>query len=471
MAGIPGTKYLGKLVFKKGSTVKNIYIAKFFFGTKANGGYYDTGGTANISNATTADAIRTKICQEFSLDEIEAVWQNGYAKGFIGLVKQGGSLINYHDMTKRAGHKLTKNGVTYVALNDAGLHVKGTGNVVFNVLFDNHVEGYAVLSCTFTFQYSLDNSTWYTYASISSLQVPAKGQQRPQISDLPNISGQGSSTAKLWWRLVAANDEGTINIGTSLNLKPSAQWYQAEGFDYLNSGTYSGNGQRAQSLYFYISDYSAIISACRDQTIPLPWYATWTAWSRGQKRAVTAESVGLPDMYIYASWEALYKGGSGNALKNAAGYYLLTKNYGIQVNSNGKITYIFYAYEAGGLNITIRLTASFYKSYNADTGLYSLTASVRGEYIGGTATDPSTTTTIVVSCQFSNYNDGPAAAGAHIYGETATNYKEDTLTVEPGGGTGMGAFFAGYADVDTINGVRIRVKSNTSDYTTAVVYA
>lgn len=472
MATVPASAYIGRLKFKKGSTVINHYIAKFLFGTKANGGYYDTGDVANISNATTAAAIRTKICQEFSLDELEAVWQNGYAKGFIGLVIEGGTLAQYHDLTRRRGHKLTKNGVTYIALNDGGLHVRGDGNAVFNCLFDNHVEGYAVLNapfydkCTYTFQYSLDNSTWYTYNPINGVQVPAKGSQISQISTLPNISGQGSSTAKLWWRLVAVNDEGTISRALTEDLKPSAQLYQAEVFSSLNSNTYSGSSTSSggKSLFMYVSDYQAILTACRAYTPPVAEGHAY--WTRGDR--VAASTAGLGTIRVKPSWVSLYKNTSASF---TAGYYLLTKNYGVYLNSTGLVTYIFYAYEAGGLNVTIRLTATFYREYNSETGLYSLTASVVGEYIGGTATDPSTTATIVVSCQFSTYNGGPSAAGAHIYGETSTNYKEDTLTVAPGGGTGMGAFFAGYADVDTIQGVRITVRSNTSSYTAAVVYA
>lgn len=475
MATVPASAYIGKLQFKNGSTsaTLNQYVAKFLFGARTDGGYYDTSDTT-ITDATTIAAIRTALKTEFKIDEIYVLTQSGKAKGFVGMVVDGGTHEGYHNMTVREGHKMTKNGVTYIALNDAGLHCIGEGNVNFSYLFENKASGYATLKapiydkCTYTMQYSVDQSTWYTYASINNKQVAAKTQSEPlSIGDLPNLTGQGGSSAKLYWRLVATNDEGTRNIGTSLNLKPSAYMCQSEYFLSFNSSTYSGNGT-GRSLYMYQSAYDAIIAACRSYTRPVAEGHDY--WERGDK--ISVSTAGLDTIYVYGSWAKLYKDTAGAAYTGHAGYYLLTKNYGVQINTYGKVTYIFYAYEAPGTNIVIRLTASFWRGdYDEESETWPLTATVVGEYVGGTATFPSTTANITVSCQFSTYDGGPSAAGAHIYGESATNYKEDSLTVAPGSGAGTGAFFAGYTESDTIQGVRITVKSNDSDYTASVTYA
>lgn len=475
MAGIPGTKYLGKLVFKKGSTVKNIYIAKFIFGTKANGGYYDTSGAANISNATTAAAIRAKICQEFSLDEIEAVWQNGYAKGFIGLVKQGGSLINYHDMTKRAGHKLTKNGVTYVALNDGGLHVKGWGNISMNYCFTTFMDGLLRYlapfydGCTYTFQYSTDGTNWTTYTS-ASRTISAKGEATITFGTLSGIS-ENTPAGTLYTRLVCTNDEGTINVTNNITMKAAAIWQQATRFTgsyttHIPTSVYSGSSSgTGTGFYMMKADYDAIIAACRSYTRPVE--AGHDYWERGQR--IAASTAGLGTIRVKPSLPALYNGTSASY---TAGWYLLTKNYGVYLNSSGTVTYIFYAYEAPGTNPYIRVTASFSRTWDEAANCYRLSAVCSAVYMDASPTNPNYDTTLTLQCQWSLTNGGQAAAGAYFNG--GATYATDTLVVEANpSGTPMAAAFFGYTDegVTNINGCRITVTGNTSQLTAAVVYA
>ena len=475
MAGIPGTKYLGKLVFKKGSTVKNIYIAKFFFGTKANGGYYDTGGTANISNATTAAAIRTKICQEFSLDEIEAVWQNGYAKGFIGLVKDGGSLINYHDMTRRAGHKLTKNGVTYIALNDAGLHVKGWGNISMNYCFTTFMDGLLRYlapfydGCSYTFQYSTDGTNWTTYTS-ASRTISAKGEATITFGTLTGIS-ENTPAGTLYTRLVCTNDEGTINVTNNITMKAAAIWQQATRFTgsyttHIPTSVYSGSSSgTGTGFYMMKADYDAIIAACRSYTPPVE--AGHDYWTRGQR--IAASTAGLGTIRVKPSLPELYNGTSASY---TAGWYLLTKNYGVYLNSTGLATYIFYAYEAPGTNPYIRVTASFSRTWDEAANCYRLSAVCSAAYMDASPSNPNYDTTLTLQCQWSLTNGGAAAAGAYFNG--GATYATDTLLVEANAsGTPTAAAFFGYTDegVTNINGCRITVTGNTSQLTASVVYA
>ena len=475
MAGIPGTKYLGKLVFKKGSTVKNIYIAKFFFGTKANGGYYDTGGTANISNATTAAAIRTKICQEFSLDEIEAVWQNGYAKGFIGLVKDGGSLINYHDMTRRAGHKLTKNGVTYIALNDAGLHVKGWGNISMNYCFTTFMDGLLRYlapfydGCSYTFQYSTDGTNWTTYTS-ASRTISAKGEATITFGTLTGIS-ENTPAGTLYTRLVCTNDEGTINVTNNITMKAAAIWQQATLFTgsyttHIPTSVYSGSSSgTGTGFYMMKADYDAIIAACRSYTPPVE--AGHDYWTRGQR--IAASTAGLGTIRVKPSLPELYNGTSASY---TAGWYLLTKNYGVYLNSTGLATYIFYAYEAPGTNPYIRVTASFSRTWDEAANCYRLSAVCSAAYMDASPSNPNYDTTLTLQCQWSLTNGGAAAAGAYFNG--GATYATDTLLVEANpSGTPTAAAFFGYTDegVTNINGCRITVTGNTSQLTASVVYA
>ena len=475
MAGIPGSKYLGKLVFKKGSTAKNIYIAKFFFGTRDNGGYYDTGGTANISNATTAAAIRTKICQEFSLDEIEAVWQNGYAKGFVGLVKDGGSLINYHDMSKRKGHKLTKNGATYYALNDAGLHVKGWGNISMNYCFTTFMDGLLRYlapfydGCSYTFQYSTDGTNWTTYTS-ASRTISAKGEATITFGTLSGIS-ENTPAGTLYTRLVCTNDEGTINVTNNITMKAAAIWQQATRFTgsytthiptTVYSGSTSGTGV---GFYMMKADYDAIIAACRAYTPPVAVGHDY--WARGQR--VAADDAGLGTIRVKPSLPALY---AGTSASYTAGWYLLTKDYGVYLNNTGLATYIFYAYEAPGTDPHIRVTASFSRTWDEAANCYRLTAVCTGEYLDASPSNPNYDTTLTLQCQWSLINGGAAAAGAYFNG--GATYATGTLLVEANpSGAAMATAFFGYTDegVTNINGCLITVTGNTSTLRWGVVYA
>lgn len=475
MANIPGSKYLGKLVFKKGSTVKNIYIAKFIFGTRANGGYYDTGGTANISNATTAAAIRTKICQEFNLDEIEAVWQNGYAKGFVGLVKDGGSLINYHDMTRRKGHKLTKNGVTYYALNDAGMHVKGWGNISMNYCFVTAMDGLLRYlapfydGCSYTFQYSTDGTNWTTYTG-ASRTISAKGTATIAFGTLSGIS-DSTPAGTLYTRLVCTNDEGTLTVTNNVTMKAAAIYQQATRFTgsytthiptTVYSGSTSGTGT---GFYIMKADYDAIIAACKAYTPPVAVGHDY--WTRGQR--IAASTAGLGTIRVKPSWTALYNGTSASY---TAGWYLLTKNFGVYLNSTGLATYIFYAYEAPGTNPYIRVTASFSRTWDEAANCYRLSAVCSAAYMDASPTNPNYDTTLTLQCQWSLTNGGQAAAGAYFNG--GATYATDTLLVEANpSGTPTAAAFFGYTDEDVtnINGCRITVTGNTSTLTASVVYA
>lgn len=475
MATVPAAAYLGKLVFTQGSTMKNIYVAKFLFGTRANGGYYDTSGAANITNATTAAAIRTKICQEFSLDEIEAVWQNGYAKGFVGLVRQGGSLINYHDMTKRAGHKLTRNGVTYVALNDAGLHVKGWGNIAMNYCFTTAMDGLLRYlapfydGCSYTFQYSTNGSTWTTY-SAATRTISAKGTATLTFGTLSGIS-DSTPAGTLYTRLVCVNDEGTLTVTNNVTMKAAAIYQQATRFTgsmsnnkiptTIYSGSTSGTGT---GFYIMKADYDAIIAACRAYTPPVAEGHAY--WTRGDR--VDASTAGLGTIRVKPSWKTLYDGTSASY---TAGYYLLNRNFGVYLNSSGLVQYIFYAYEAAGNNPYIRVTVSFSRSYDETAGIYRLSAVCTAAYMDATSSNPNYDTTLTLQCQWAQTNGGAAAAGAYFNG--GATYATDTLLVEANAsGTPTAAAFFGYTDegVTTINGCRITVTGNTSTLTASVVY-
>lgn len=477
----PANAYLYKLGFKKSSTLYHL-VAKFRKGSKANNGYYDT--TASRSaDSTVITALMRNIKNWFHLDGIYSIGQTNYANGFVGYVVVGGGNEKYHNITTRGGHKIYgANGTIYRVLNDAGLNTKGYGNVSPEYAFDNAIKlvvAYVApfyLSCTYTFQYKDRNGTWRTLSGsdFNNRVVPAKGNLAFQTTGFSNIS-EGDGPFNMQWKLLCTNDEGTIEISSSIDVKATAYMYQVEAFGTSSSSTsvpstvYSGNGNGGMSFYMYKAHVDAILAACRDFTPPVA--VGHEHWERGQ--AITMTKAGLSSVIpVCTSWKNLY--GSDERDKRYSGHgnsiFLLNKNYGIRINANGYVDRLFYANEAPGNDPYIRVMVNFSRTYDETTERYTLMATASAAYMDAAPDNPNYDTHLTLRAQWSTYNGGPAAAGGYFNGG-ATYQDLNTTVYASTTSLPSAVFWAGYAEDNSINGVRITVTANDSQLIASVVYS
>ena len=271
------------------------------------------------------------------------------------------------------------------------------------------------------------------------------------------------------WKLICTNAEGTIEISSSIDVKATAYMYQMEGFGTSSSSTsvpetvYSGNGTGA-SFYMYKAHVDAILAACRAFTPPVA--VGHDSWERGQ--AITMSKADLStSMPVCTSLPNLYNNtrytGHGNSI------FLLNKNYGIRINTNGYVDRIFYAHEAPGNDPHIRVIVSFSRTYDETTERYTLMVTASAAYVDAAPNNPNYDTHLTLRAQWSTYNGGPAAAGGYFNG--GATYEDKNTTVYASTSTmPVALFWAGYAEDNSINGVRITVTANDSQLRASVVY-
>lgn len=463
----PLSAYIGKFQFKKSTTIKNQWIAKFLMGTKAQGGYYD--GNTRITSATQIAQLRAQLKQTFHLDEVYFVCYGSDANGFVGLVLETDTSANpnnsFHNMTTRKGHFMHLNGVKYRALNDAGLNTRGWGNVNFAYAFDNIAAGTAYLvapfylPCTYTLQFSKNGSTGWNTCNVAALNgstsQAARSNPSYTFNELAGIT-EGDGPATIYWRMLCNNDEGQVAVTGTQYIKASVVLYLAEFFSSLNSSTYYGNGT-ALGLVFYKADYEKIIAKCEEYTQAL------NPWSRGDKKAVPGT---WDDIYPATSWANMY---NNVYYSGHAGYYLLDRDYGVQLNTSGRVTYLFYAYETVVVTPSILVVASFHRTYNSQTEQYELEAMVTAQYVNATDTNPNYNTTIEVTARWAATNGGSAVAGAYFNGGAIT--ATANLLIRPNQSLPPSALFLGYATGSAANGVNVSVTANSSTLDWNVQYS
>lgn len=477
----PANAYLNRLGFKTSSTLYQM-VAKFRKGSKADNGYYDTTASRSADSAVIS-ALLLNIKNWFHLDGIYNIGLTNYANGFVGYVIVGGSNEKYHNMATRGGHKIYGgNGTIYRVLNDAGLNTKGYGNVSPDYAFDNLIKlvvAYVApfyLSCTYTFQYKDKGGTWRTLSGsdFNNRVVPAKGNLAFQTTGFGYIS-EGDGPFTMQCKLICTNDEGTVEVSNSINVKATAYMYQMEAFGTSSSSTsvpqtvYSGNGTGA-TFYMYKAHVDAILAACREFTPPVEYGHAF--WTRGQ--AITMSTAGLSaSMPICTSWKNLYQE-SDDRTKRYTGHgnsiFLLNKDYGIRIDTNGYVDRIFYAYEAPGNNPYIRVMVRFSRTYDETTERYTLMATASAAYMDAAPGNPSYDTQLTLRARWSTYNGGPAAAGGYFNGG-GTYQDENTTVFASSSSLPSAVLWAGYAEDSSINGVTVSVTANDSQLRTSVVYS
>ena len=157
-----------KLPIQEGSTLHNIFVARFLSGAQSEGGY-----------STSAEQMRQNVKTLFHLDEVLDVGEeqdDGTAGtvGFVGAVRQGGMNAQHHNLAKRqSGVVLGDGGDALLLLNDAGLNcLPYAEGVVVKFAFLNY----------FKFTWRV-HSTFYDSATYeASLSVPG-------LEDARQVSG------------------------------------------------------------------------------------------------------------------------------------------------------------------------------------------------------------------------------------------------------------------------------------------
>ncbi len=434
----------------------NHWVAKFIFGTRANGGYSDV--TSPVTSSTNIAKVKANIMQQFQLDGLLFVSNNDYTKGFIGYVKEtatgANSSVNFHNLSTRRGNRLTLNGVNYILLNDAGLNVKGWGNVNFDCAFVNRIEGVAALvppfydSCTYTLQFSRDGgSNWQTCSAKFLNGVDAVAAHTNPGPEFFHSFGESSSSGTLTWRFTSISPEGTSNNTGTKTLKPTAYMCQAQYWRRTSVsdpiptslGVYSGgSGGSGVSLFMYKSDFAAIMDACFRCRMG-DYDNKFTG--RGDVKTVGSENIST--FKVAASWKKLY---NNTGLSNP-GYYLLNKEYGIYVNSSGNATHFFWAYlnETGNTPyIRLGIYVSRRTVDNEGVQSYALSLSFTAVYENATDSLPDFDTNLSFRIRWST--NGTTAAQAGVWFNDGTTYKTVNLSVTRGGTLPDFAGFSGYTE-------------------------
>ena len=461
----PRSAYYTRLRFKIGTSNKDQWVAKFLVGTSAQGGYYDN-AAQTITNASKITAFRNAIKELFHLDGLYCVSKGNVAMGFVGFVQEGGTNAGYHRLddslqASRRGHKITRNGVTYRCLNDAGLNTMGDGSLSIGYAFANaaaimaSVKTPFYLGCTYTLQFRRTTSGSWTTSTNTNLNGSTQIAQRTSLTYLTDTLPSGTGTT-LYWQMACANTEGTRTPSGNVTLKDAiacvfAEIFHVNPWSSGNSVVYSGNSLYASdasraAICMYQSDLDTILSKCAART-----------WSRGSLATTTA--AGLSNTIpVYNSPYKMYENTRRSA-SDANYYYMLTKDYGIRVSSTGYVTGIFYANECTTPTYQhIRILTYFERRYDTTAGKYICSATVQAAYMDASSTYPDFNTTVGITLKWAYRSSSNQRTALNtVYFANGQTQQGADLTVNSGSGRSGQAIFVGYTDDDSVNDVLVTV--------------
>lgn len=302
-----------------------------------------TGGHNTVANAKAYFYLDALLVQYNS---------DGSVKGFVGLVRVGGTNEGYHASSRLSRLRRHDNsGGTWRFLLDAGLNTMGHcavtevgyGGCVYQnyqrAVFYAKAAYYIAVTATF----KINDSTRAT------LTVAAAASQSPSYSYNSRSEGERFTA-----EVAVTNSEGTRRMSASAAILPAIT---TVGCKKLSSSTQDfDSATDSRTAYIYQADWNAIQSGCAGLSI-------------GAERSITCPKGG-------EAVTSLYRTG-----RLPAGLFGYSKTIGFRVNSSGKITAAFRPYEKVGTWIVL-LSVSVNK-YNASAAYpYRICVTMKYSYSG-----------------------------------------------------------------------------------------
>ena len=274
-----------------------------------------TGGHNTVANAKAYFYLDALLVQYNS---------DGSVKGFVGLVRVGGTNEGYHASSRLSRlRRYDNSGGTWRFLLDAGLNTMGHcavtevgyGGCVYQnyqrAVFYAKAAYYIAVTATF----KINDSTRAT------LTVAAAASQSPSYSYNSRSEGERFTA-----EVAVTNSEGTRRMSASAAILPAIT---TVGCKKLSSSTQDfDSATDSRTAYIYQADWNAIQSGCAGLSI-------------GAERSITCPKGG-------EAVTSLYRTG-----RLPAGLFGYSKTIGFRVNSSGKITAAFRPYEKVGTWIVL----------------------------------------------------------------------------------------------------------------------
>lgn len=341
-----------------------------------------TGGHNTVANAKVNFYLDAVMVQYNSDDSV---------KGFVGLVRVGGTNEGYHASSRLSRFRRYDNsGGVWRFLSDAGLNTMGHcavtevgyGGYVYQnyqrAVFYAKAAYYIAVTATF----KINGSTRAT------LTVDAAASKSPSYSY--NLLAEGGAfTAEV----TVTNSEGTRTSKRSATILPAIT---TVGCKKLASSTQNfDDATDSRTAYIYQADWSAVSSGC-------------SGLSAGAERTITCPKGG-------EAVTSLYRTG-----RLPAGLYGYSKTIGFRVNSSGKITAAFRPYERiGTWSVVLSVSAN---KYNVSAAYpYRICVTMKYTYSGTKPNyDPPAVSISNITIRTATSSGGASQAGLVAWQTSAT---------------------------------------------------